>query len=552
MTSIYLAAHIPGGTPDTSGKSSLQSHRDLLIPLRDRRFLRYLGGLGLVTLATAPVFAFLPLYMQEKVGLSPGSVVFLQTGGLIGSVLSSYFWGWLADRYGSKPITLSGLLLISTLPLWWYLTPREAPLSLPIALAIALLQGVAGSGWGIGSGRLLFVNMVPAENKASYLSQYNAWMGLIGGFSAIFGGRLLDVFSELQGQFLGLQVDAFTILFAIGFLLPLLSVFILRSIQTEREMGISQFAGLFIHGNPLLAVDSLIRFYFAREEPAVVAVTELLGKSRSPLTVNELMESLDDPRFYVRFEALVSIARHSPDERLVHALVEVLEGNDPALSMMAAWALGRIGNGSALPALRHSLQASRYRSVRAHVARSLGSLGDTDSIALLLDAVREETDMGLKVAFASALGKLKAIQAAPDLLDILYRDRYPSSQKEMGLSLARLLDAETAYIQLARSLLADPGTALAQQVENLRRSLNRRFPEQEDLILQFESAVVLFARGELEMGLQEFSTAVKSLPMDKLPSHFRQIFAECITRMQEFGFERTEYIILVNLVLEKH
>jgi len=552
MTSIYLAAHIPGGAPDTSEKSSLQSHRDLLIPLRDRRFLRYLGGLGLMTVATAPVFAFLPLYMQEKVGLSPGSVVFLQTGALIGSVLSSYFWGWLADRYGSKPIALTGLLLISTLPIWWYLTPREAPLSLPVALGIALLQGVAGSGWGIGSGRLLFVNMVPAQNKASYLSQYNAWMGLIGGFSSIFGGRLLDVFSGLEGQFLGLRVDSFTILFAIGFLLPLFSAFILRSIQTERELGISQFAGLFIHGNPLLAVDSLIRFYFAREEPAVVAVTELLGKSRSPLTVNELMESLDDPRFYVRFEALVSIARHSPDEHLVHALVEVLEGNDPALSMMAAWGLGRIGIGSALPALRHSLQASRYRSVRAHVARSLGSLDDTESISLLLDAVREETDMGLKVAFASALGKLKAIQAAPDLLNILYRDRYPSSQKEMGLSLARLLDAETAYIQLTRSLLADPGTTFAQQVDNLRRSLQRRFPQQEDLILLLERAVELFARGELEMGLQEFSTAVRSLPMDQLPSHCRQIFAEGVTRMQEFGFERTEYIILVNLVLEKY
>jgi hypothetical protein len=419
-------------------------------------------------------------------------------------------------------------------------------------MGIALLQGVAGSGWGIGSGRLLFVSMVPADNKASYLSQYNAWMGLIGGFSAIFGGRLLDVFSGLQGQFLGLQIGSFTILFAMGFLLPLLSVLILHSIQTEREMGIGQFAGLFMHGNPLLAVDSLIRFYFAREEPAVVAVTELLGKSRSPLTVNELMESLDDPRFYVRFEALVSIARHSPDQRLVNALVEVLEGNDPALSMMAAWALGRIGNGNALPALRRTLQASRYRSVRAHVARSLGSLGDTESIPVLLKTIRDEADMGLKVAFASALGKLKATQATPDLLEILYQDRYPSSQKEIGLSLARLLDAETDYIHLARSLAAEPGTALAQQVENSRRALNRKLPDQQDLILQFERAVELFARGELEMGLQEFSAAAESLPIDRLSSHCQRIFAEGIARIQEFKFERIEYLILVMLVVQKY
>jgi len=552
LISIYLAAHIPGGAAVTNGESSLLSQKTLLIPLQDRRFLRYLVSLSLITLTTAPVFAFLPIFMQDKVGLNPGSVVFLQTGALIGSVLSSYFWGWLADRYGSKPIALSGLLLISTLPVWWYLMPRQAPLSLPVALGIAFLQGIAGSGWGIGSGRMLFVNMVPAENKTSYLSQYNAWMGLMGGFSSILGGRLLDTFSGLQGLYLGMQIDSFTILFAVGLLGPLLGVLILRSIRAEREMGVGQFAGLFTHGNPLLAVNSLIRFYFAREELAVVAVTEMLGKSRSPLTVNELRESLNDPRFYVRFEALVSIAHHGSDENLVNALIEVLQGSDPALSMMSAWALGRIGDPAALPALRHALHTSPYRSVRAHVARSLGSLGDTGSIPMLLDMIRDEGDMGLKVAFASTLGKLKALPATPDLLDILYHDRYPSSRKEMGLSLARLIDAETDYINLHRSLLADPGTTLAQRVDHLRRVFKNRFPDQQDTLIRLAGIVERSARGELEAALREFSTALKSLPLQEFPSPCQQILSQAIVHMQEFGFDRAEYVILSILAVEKY
>lgn len=548
--SVYLAAHIPGGAPDIRRTSIMENGRELLGPLHDRRFVRYMAGLGLVTLATAPVFAFIPLYMQEKVGLNPGSVVFLQTGGLVGGLLSSYFWGWLADRYGSKPVAMSGLSLTATLSLWWYLMPRGTGFSFPVALGIALLQGMAGSGWGIGSGKLLFVSIVPMQNRASYLSEYNALMGLIGGVSSLLGGGLLDALSGLQTQLFGLPIDSFSILFAIGLALPLLSVFILRSIKVEREMGISEFAGLFTHGNPFLAVNSLVRFYFAREEPDVVAVTELLGKSRSPLTINELLNSLHDPRFYVRFEALVSMARHSPDERLISALTEVLDGNDPALSMMAAWALGRVGNRNALPAMRHCLRTSRYRSVRAHVARSLGSLGDRESGPILLDMVRQETDMGLKVAFASALGKLRVIEATPELLEILYDDRYPSSQREMGLSLARLLDAEPAYIRLAQSLPADPGTTLALQVEKLRRPLRHRYPREEELLTEVERAIALFARDELETGLQAFSSAANAFPTDRLPLHHERIFSESASRVQEFGLERMEYVILALLVME--
>ena len=45
------------------------------------------------------------------------------------------------------------------------------------------------------------------------------------------------------------------------------------------------------------------------------AMTERLGVARSPLTVDELLLALHDPRFPVRFEAIVSIARRRPDPR---------------------------------------------------------------------------------------------------------------------------------------------------------------------------------------------------------------------------------------------
>ncbi len=549
--SVLLAARIPGGAPVTQKKSAQGDEISRSSTLRDVNFMRYLVSVGLITLATSALFAFIPLFMQESVGLPPTNVVLLQTGVLIGSLLSSFFWGWLADRYGSKPIALTGLFLTLALPVSWFLMPRESPLSFPVAMGIALLQGIAVSGWAIGSGRLLFVSMVPVEHKTAYLSQYNASMGLLGGVGSILAGRLLDRFSAYQGEFLGQPVDSFSILMGIGFMLIFISFFVFRSIIIEREMGLWEFAGLFLHGNPLVAVNSLIRYSFPHDEFTTVAITESLGQAHSPLTVDELLKTLEDPRFSVRYEALISISRHSSDDRLTDAVIVMLEDNDPALSVMAAWALGRIGNPKAVPALRRAFTSSHYRSVAAHAARALGNLHDRESIPLLIRRIETDEDMGIQVACASALGTLEVIEAAPIILDILKRDRFTSSRKGLGLALARLLQAEGSYINMFRKLDQDPGVTLAQHMDGLRRSLEKKRALSGDQNHHLARATEVFAHEDLDGGLQIFLELLHSLPFEQFDSPCREILQESIFRLEEDQLNRKEYLILAIIALEK-
>ena len=121
--------------------------------------------------------------MEEEVGLIRANVVLLQSGTLLGSLISSYLWGWAADRYSSKPVMISGITLLTLLPVFWLFMPRNSPSSLYIALGIAFFQGVANMGWGIGSARLLYVSIVPAAKKSDYMSVYFAWIGIVGGIS---------------------------------------------------------------------------------------------------------------------------------------------------------------------------------------------------------------------------------------------------------------------------------------------------------------------------------------------------------------------------------
>ena len=435
------------------------------------------------------------------------------------------------------------------LPVLWFVMPRASLLSLPIALGISLFQGIASTGWGIGSGRLLFVGIVSTENRTEYLSQYNAWTGVLSGVGSIVAGSLLQSFSSLQTTIFSFRVDSYSVLFGIGFLLSLGAVILLSSLRIAREAGLGEFAGLFFHGNPLLAISSVIRFYYAREESDVVTATQRLGTTRSPLTVEELINSLNDPRFYVRFEAMVSITRHSTDDRLIQALIDVMEGPDPALSVIAAWALGRLGSVKAVSALQNAFHHSKYRSVKAHAARALGTLGDMDSIPSLIKQVQNDPDFGLRVACASSLGKLKVTEATPDLLHILYLDSYPQSRREMGLSLARLLDAERKYIELNRKLDEDPGTALAQEMDVLRGILGRQSIE--NLASNIIEARDEFALGNLESGFAHLSDTIDLLLPQEPELHCKQILLECSRCIREFGKDRLEYPILSVIVLAR-
>jgi MFS family permease len=550
IVSIFLASRLPGGAPVRSGISLFRFDKKVLKPLRDSRFIRYLVAMGLTTLAMGPILSFLPIFMKERVGLNPGSIVLLQTGGLVGSLLSSYFWGWLADRYGSKPIALNGLLMTVLLPIFWFMMPRASLWSLPAALAISLLQGIASTGWSIGSGRLLFDSIATGEGRTEYLSQYNAWAGILSGAGSILGGTLLQYFSTTQLNIFNMSVDSYSILFGIGFLLSLLSLLIMYSLHVPRETGLGELAGLFFHGNPLMAISSMIHFYFAREETDVLYVTERLGRARSPLSVEELIGSLEDPRFYVRFEAIVAITRHRANDRLIQALVEVMEAPDPAMSVIAAWALGRMGSTEAIPALRNAFHSSKYHSVKAHAVRALGTLRDRESIPSLLDHVRNNPDLGIKAACASSLGKLRVMEATPDILHILYIDNYPQSRREMGLSLARLLEAEANYIALSRSTDEDPGTALAQEIELLRSLSERSTLEDQGLSSHLAGARDRFARGNLKEGLEPLLTAFQLFSTSTVSPDSRLILTECESRIREFSTGRMEYIILALVAME--
>ncbi|MFO7540023.1 MAG: MFS transporter [Chloroflexota bacterium] len=547
LLSLYCSSHVPGGAPVPADDRSRQG-RDLWQALRDGNFVRYLLGAGCITLAITPLAAFLPLFMQEQVGLSEGNVILIQTGTLLGGLLSTYWWGWAADRYGSKPAALLGSSFLLLLPLLWLAMPRFSPLSLYAALAIALLQGVASMGWLIGSARLFHVSVVPPAQKGDYMALHYAWMGILGGTSQLLGGQLVEAGRNLSGQVGIFTIDPYSGLFALGLIGPLLSLLLLRPVRDDGRISVGEFAFMFLRGNPFRAMSSLMGYYWAKNEQTAVLVTERLGQANSPLTVEELLQALADPRFNVRFEAIISIARMRPNPRLTAALEQVLQGTELALTVVAAWALGRIGDPTAVSTLRAGLD-SPYRSVRAHCARALGTLGDATTAPLLHDRLVAELDKGLQMAYAAALGNMGHTAAVPDLLRLLAHTQNEGARLELVLGLARLLGEEHHTIQLWRQVNEDVGTALSTTLTSLSRKLPKGDPQYETLLAHLSASADAFARQELAQGTEALQQLVTLLPSEGMEETAVLILNECRRQLQQHGQHRLDYILLTLHVL---
>ena len=411
------------------------------------------------------------------------------------------------------------------------------------------VSGRGRHGLGIGSGRLLYVNIVPPDKRTDYMALYYAWTGIVGGISQLGGGRILDYTHGLSGHFWIFSIDPFLPLFVAGIILPFVSFFLLSGVHEEQRVTMGQFAGIFLRGNPFLAMSSMIRYHLARDEHDTVLMTERLGQAKSPLTVDELLEALEDPRFNVRFEAIISIARMMPDPRLIEALEKVLEGSELALTVVAAWALGRLGDKQAIEPLRRALD-SDYRSVRAHSARALGTLEDVEIAPILMQRLGEEQDKGLLMAYASALGNLHTPQAIPMLLRLLSVTENEKARMELALTLARLVGDEHEFIQLLRDTRGDAGTAMAQTLAAFKKKVDRASDRDDEILELVDTCANYLAHEDLAMGGKLMGKLIDHLPKEWFGTSGADILAECANHLEEVEPQHIEYIILALHILQ--
>ncbi len=550
---VLMYSKVPGGEAQPSTKISLSG---ILQPLRDKTYRRHLFGHMMVNFGWFATVPFVPLYMKHFVGLKPDQIVTLDAIGMIGSLCSSFLWGWAADRYGGKPVMVSLLSLHVVYPLGMLFMPQHSEWSHLCAMALIFFHGFIGIGWVIGFYRYFFINLVPnGPHRTAYIALNTAMGGLMVGSGPLWAGWVLERLSNLGGTIGPITITPHTPFFVGLIGCVLIATWLMGGVPARGAMATRQFASMILQGNLLATVPGLVAFRLAGLEEKRINIVSKLGTSRSPWSVEELIEALDDPSFGVRYEAIVSVTRTLRDPRLTDALIKVVRAADPGLQMAAVWALGRIDDDRALPTLR-TLLDSPYRTLRAQVARALGMLNDVESADRLMSMFRSEKDQAVRVAIGSALASLGRLDTAPGLLELLRdlgadtsADDIPADtrRREVSLAIATLLGRDDQALRLWRRMHDYPGDTLGGTMLALRSRLTASHAAKNDPIelrKQVERSAYAFAADDLAGGTTLLLQILDSVHPESFTAEAWCVLTECRAALQNFGITRREYVLL--------
>jgi hypothetical protein len=110
---------------------------------------------------------------------------------------------------------------------------------------------------------------------------------------------------------------------------------------------------------------------------------------------------------------------------------------------------------------------------------------------------------------------------------------------ELALSIARMTGYEQPFIRLLRQARSDQGTAVSQEIFNLKK----RFPE--EMATLADECAMAFARDNYDAGVALLIEMVSQLPKEGCSSIEAKILDEANKHLRESGTAHLEYLILV-------
>jgi MFS family permease len=414
--------------------------RSYTLPLKDISYRPIIILTLAVTGAQSFAGNFFIAYQLDKHQLhfSYGVVQLLAIAVSIPSLLAMPIWGYLADKFGNKPVLILSTLLILPIPILWCTTSPDSYSGLFTSVAghlaisttkltVIVINVFAALGWsGIGMGQFnLMIGAAPKESRAVYLSVMTALGGIVGGISPLLGGAIMQVLSHVDFPTHGLVRSNYHVLFILSAFVRIFILLAAVRLTETRSRSARYVLGQLRSNNPVGAVAAMQKLSKSSDSETRVRAAATLGKLKAPIAVEELVRALDDAALPVREQAAESLGEIG-DDRAVQPLLAKLSDPASGIASEAAQALGKIGHGSAVPELILVAQSEDVTTVRRVAAiEALGKLAHPhalDALVVLLahDFASIRTSVLRALSLRSDLGRSEAARSA--LLELWEHD----------------------------------------------------------------------------------------------------------------------------------
>ena len=288
------------------------------------------------------------------------------------------------------------------------------------------------------------------------------------------------------------------------------SILLLGLVSDRSSISSRHLLSHLFRGNLLSYTFNTAFYTMARQEQRRARAALALGRSGSPLAIEQLMQALADASPVVRRSAARALGETGSAEATDSLVREVLDGESDIRSE-AAEALGRLGHEGGIDPLLEALEDGDPR-VRISAIRGLSEIGGDEARELLFWHFGEHLDD--PVAFPTLVDVLSHMGDHRVVRPTLQRlDRFRSAAVRLQLlnSVCHALGAGGEFYRLLSREESQRTPALARRLRRLSNSLARS--------PAFEAEV----RERTRRAIQDMSRALDTEDLDRMEESARQV-----------------------------
>ena len=438
--------------------------RSLAVPFRSRAFRRALLFYVAWNFAFGIASPFYSVFMIKTLELNYALIAIFNNLFMLVMIVSYRLWGMLVDRYGSRPVLQIVMPPLMLVPILWVFNRPDQYVLIPVAMVISgFLQGAIF----LAINSLLYSLLPDKGDKSIFFAAWSSSVNMVYSVAPLLGAFLVRRLEGVSFEVLGFPIGNLQIVFLARAALTLLPVILLRWVVEERAATPGHMLARVGRGNPFSFVYNFFLFTLSAEERRRAQAVRGMGRSRSPLAVERLVEALDDLSPHVRSQAAQGLGDTRSHEA-VGPLIEELENTESDIRAEAAEALGKIGHSSGVDPLFEALRDPDGR-VRLSAIRALGEIGGEEVQELLFWMMCEDFDRITFPAIVEALSGMGDLRIVRPTLQRLDQYRSPVIRSQLLNSICRVLGAGNRFYRI---LLSDE-LGRVRQVNGLLRDLRR-------------------------------------------------------------------------------
>ncbi len=440
----YLAV---GRAPFARGAEAreerLSSMKMLMIPFTDANFRRAVLFNGAWTFGLGLAGPLYSVYMLEWLGVTYTEIALFNAAFMATSIIGYRVWAALVDRFGAKPVLQILLIPASLTPVLWVFTEPGSYYLIPVALFVS---GFIFSGINVAMTPLQYGLMPEGDQRPYYMATWSATVNLVGAFGPLSGSLLVREMRGAEFELFGFSIGTLQIIFLISAAARLIPSLQLRFVKDRSTVSSRALLGRMFRGNILSYAYNAGMFSVASGEQRRARAALALGRSGSPLAIDQLIQALADASPLVRRSAARALGETGAESATQRLLQELIDGGSD-IRPEAAEALGRLGHPSSIDPLIDALQDGDTR-VRISAIRGLAEIGGPEVQELLFWHLGEGFDRATFPTIVDALSQLGDYRIVRPTLQRL--PEFPSAAVQLQLlnSVCRALGAGGLFYRL--------------------------------------------------------------------------------------------------------